>query len=43
MEDRSFPTRNSMALDNALGLLKKKKKKRGTGTEKAPLKTPVRD
>lgn len=25
MEDRSFPTRNSMALDNALGLLKKKK------------------
>lgn len=42
MEDRSFPTRNSMALDNALGLLKKKKK-RGTGTEKAPLKTPVRD
>lgn len=35
MEDRSFPTRNSMALDNALGLLKKKKNE-GQGRKRLP-------
>lgn len=36
MEDRSFPTRNSMALDNALGLLKKKKKTRDRDGKGSP-------
>lgn len=33
MEDRLFPTRNSMALDDALGLLKKNK---GQGQKRLP-------